>query len=984
MPQIAGAERLVGRAAELASLDHVLAELDRGLSAAVEIVGEPGIGKTRMLAELSARADARRQLVLSGSASELERELPFWVFVDALDEYVQGLEPDRLESLDGDVRTELAHVFPSLSALARGGDGVALQHERYRTHRAVRALLELLAASMPLVLVLDDLQWADSGSVELLGALLHRPPDAVVLMALAVRPGRVPERLSAALERARRAGTLTRIELATLSRGEAREFLGEEVDDAAAAALYEESGGNPFYLEQLARSLDRGSPASPAFADISPAAVEVPPPVAAALAQELDLLSNGARLVLEGAALAGDPFEPELAAAAAATPEANAMAALDELLRFDLVRHTDVPRRFRFRHPLVRRVVYESTPGGWRLGAHERSAEALALRGAPAAARAHHVERSARKGDATAVAILREAGEASASRAPASAARWFAAALRLVPEGAPAEERVELLLARAASLAAIGQFSDSHAALLESIALVPDESVALRVRLTTACAGVEHLLGLHEEASNRLTSALSGLEDPGAPEAVALMIELSIDGFYRMQYDQMYEWAKRATDAARRLDDRPLLAAAIATTAYAATLNGAMSEAATLRAEAAELVDSLPDDELALRLDAAVNLAAAELDLERYAEAGEHAERAMSVGRKTRQSDIVPVLVYCLAWVRRRRGELALSAELLEGAVEAARLSGNAQSLAGHLLNQSLTALAAGDLETALGTAEESFELTRQLDRSLVSASAGNALAGALLEAADPERAAEVLVSRSGGVDLPLIPNAWRSSWLELLTRCWLALDRVDDAKRSAACAEACAAAFGLRLAAAMAQRAAAAVALASGEPASAAERALASADAAEEVGVPVEAALSRTLAGRALAEAGEPERAAAELHRAAAELDRCGALRYRDAAELELGRLGRRIHRRTRPAAADDGIASLTGRELEVARLVVDRKTNPEIAAELFVSKKTVETHLRNIFRKLDVSSRVELARMLERDRHSPAPLEDRRDATG
>ena len=131
--------------------------------------------------------------------------------------------------------------------------------------------------------------------------------------------------------------------------------------------------------------------------------------------------------------MAGDPFEPELAAAAAGTSEASAMDAVDELLRLDLVRQTDVPRRFRFRHPLVRRAVYEATPGGWRLGAHERCAEALAARGATAAARAHHVERSAREGDVGAVAVLREAGEAAARLAPASAARWFAEALRLLP-----------------------------------------------------------------------------------------------------------------------------------------------------------------------------------------------------------------------------------------------------------------------------------------------------------------------------------------------------------------------------------------------------------------------------------------------------------------------------------------------------------------------------------------------------------------------
>jgi DNA-binding NarL/FixJ family response regulator len=130
---------------------------------------------------------------------------------------------------------------------------------------------------------------------------------------------------------------------------------------------------------------------------------------------------------------------------------------------------------------------------------------------------------------------------------------------------------------------------------------------------------------------------------------------------------------------------------------------------------------------------------------------------------------------------------------------------------------------------------------------------------------------------------------------------------------------------------------------------------------------------VSRTLAGRALAQAGQRDLAVAELKRAAAELETCGALRYRDRAERELGKLGHRIHRRTRRGKADGtGIETLTARELQVARLVADSRTNPEIAAELFLSQKTVETHIRNIFHKLDVASRVELARAVERADHS------------
>jgi predicted ATPase len=217
-----GSERLVGRAGELKSLEHALAELGRGRPGVLALLGEPGMGKTRLLAELAARAVERRQLVLSGSASELERELPFGLFVDALDDYVLALEPRWLDGLDDVTRGELGHVLPSFPAAAG-----SLQHERFRTHRAVRRLLEELTVLKPLVLLLDDVHWADSGSLELLGSLLRHPPAAPVLLAVAVRPRQAPERLSGALERAERAGAVARLELGALSAEEARELSAE-------------------------------------------------------------------------------------------------------------------------------------------------------------------------------------------------------------------------------------------------------------------------------------------------------------------------------------------------------------------------------------------------------------------------------------------------------------------------------------------------------------------------------------------------------------------------------------------------------------------------------------------------------------------------------------------------------------------------------------------------------------------------------------
>ena len=198
-------------------------------------------------------------------------------------------------------------------------------------------------------------------------------------------------------------------------------------------------------------------------------------------------------------------------------------------------------------------------------------------------------------------------------------------------------------------------------------------------------------------------------------------------------------------------------------------------------------------------------------------------------------------------------------------------------------------------------------------------------LAGALLEAGDAPRARDELLDASGDEQLTRLPTGWRPSAFELLTRAMLGSGSPEQA--AVAAENSASASQGLPMHEAIADRAAAAVALDVGDTAAAAERALRSAAACADVGSPVEAALSRMLAGRALAQAGERERAAAEFTSAAGAFESCGALPRRDGAELELGKLGRRVHRRTRAGKADGtGIETLTERELEVARLVMDR----------------------------------------------------------
>ena len=563
----------VGREPELNRLDAALETLATGSQACVAVEGDPGIGKTRLLFELGARAEQAGSLVLTGSATEFERELPFGPWVDALDAYVAAQELDLEDRWETDLALEIGEIIPSLRRPDRRPRKAA-PDERYRAHRAVRALLELLARDRSLVLVLDDVHWADGASIELLGALLRREADAPVLFALAFRPGQAPDRLRAALA----VPGVERIVLDELSEREATALLGD-LDPQSISEIYRHGGGNPFYLEQLARAAGDGrSTTVLGNGDGGLAVPGVPAAVAASFAEELASLAPRERTLLEAAAVAGEPFEPDLAAAIAELEASEGLGALDALLALDLVRTTQVPRRFVFRHPLLRHAVYEGTPAGWRLGAHARAAAVLAGRDASPLQRAHHVEQSASQGDEAAIAVLLAAGSEAVARAPAAAARWFEAALRLLP-ASDDPRRVDVRVSLASALRSVGELDRCREVLLEAIDLLPPEAADRRVELIAWCAAVEHWLGRHGEAHHRLVRAWDDLPDQRSPAATTLQIELAIDGLYELDFELTVEMGQRALEAAKAGSDRALVAAAASALCLGETVAGRIAAA---------------------------------------------------------------------------------------------------------------------------------------------------------------------------------------------------------------------------------------------------------------------------------------------------------------------------------------------------------------------------------------------------------------------
>jgi DNA-binding CsgD family transcriptional regulator/RecA/RadA recombinase len=801
------AEPLVGREREWRFLADTLDALDEAKRARiVQIAGEPGIGKSRLLHELSAQARARGHLVLSGRAAEFEAEGPFGVFGDALDEWLASLDRER----------------------------------------------------------------------------------------------------------------------------------------------------NPFFLLALARS--QTLPSQP----LASGASSIPETVRAALASELSTLTGPAVTLLQGAAVTGDPFEGSLAAAAADEAAHDTLDLIDELLRSQLIHPTAVAGQFAFRHPIVRTTVYELAPSAWLARAHGRLATILAARDAPAAAQAPHVERSAEHGNDDAIAVLVAAATASARRSPALAARWYGAALRLLPDAPGTEgQRIELLLAMANARAGAGEIGQSHRALCEALERMPAEHPA-RLSIVAACAGVELLLGRLHDARSRLTLAYRSQQDTRSAAAVRLQIELAAGACYEDRFDQMLEWAEQAREGAALLGQRAI--EAVATGQMAVAQHFLALPAFDTMERAAAAMDALDDAEVAACPDLGTWVpGGAEQALERHARAVEHCQRVIDVARATGQGASVLVPMTAQAWSLMYLGRFDEAEDCLSAAIEMGYLAPHFyHGLA--MACSSAIATHRGNYEAAIRVGEESVRLAGSTDENVTRRVCRWSLATALLETGEARRAREIMLATSSG---ELEGARWGyTAACDVLVGAELALGRVDAAQQWARKAEVATHGGQLGIETAYARRATAAVALARGDAVEGARIALDGAGRADGASAPVEAGRCRILAARALVQAGRRADAIAELERAAEQLERAGAHGYQARAEAALLRLDGRPGRRARRAPhADKGLDSLTDRQREIAELVRRGLTNREIATATFVSEKTVERHLARIFEKLGVSRRTELA---------------------
>jgi DNA-binding CsgD family transcriptional regulator len=972
----------VGRAAEL---DRLLGLLDRaeGDRPAVGLVaGDAGVGKTRLLAELAGRAEKRGARVLVGGCMEVgDVGLPYVPFVDAFRDL--GVRPGEAE-----LAVPMVAAMPSLGRLlpelggertpsSPQGDGF----ERVQLFDGVLTLLTRLSELAPLLLIIEDLHWADSSTRDLLAFLVRTLRAGRVAVVASYRSDELHRRhpLRPLLAELVRVPDLERVELAPFSRGELAEHLaaiaGAPVGAAAVDRIMARSEGNAFFAEELLA------------AGAVRAEVALPDALADVLLGRIETLPELAQEVLKVAAVAGRRVGHQLLVAAAERPETEVERGLRDAIAGQVLVADAVTESYRFRHALLQEAVYGDLLPGERIRLHATYARLLSggSDGAdppgPAAELAYHCLASHDLPGALA-ALVRAAADAGAVSAPAESFRHLTQAIEIwdrVPDAGTVAgiDRVDLLLRAAEAANQSGEFRQAVGLARTAVDAIDVSSDPLRAGLAHERLGhyvgdADVELGWEQVEREMLAACRRAVELVPEQPPTALRARVAA-GLARAlaiadQGDEARRWAEQALAVARAAGSPEDESHALITLGVMELRRDAVESARSLLRDGRSRAATCRNRPLELR--ALMNLGTLEMDVGNLAAAcatlDEAADLADDAGLRWSafglSSRVLRGIAYYAAgdWDEAERiavavddrrpaagplSAVALYVEVGRGHTSAEerldRLAPfrDADPYAEYLSGGCEADLARwqGDLDRARAVARATLD-SQWTDYAWSLSGIWPAALGLAAEADRAERArgagdeASLADAEATAKDLLAIAREELArarergrqigpealAWLERAEAEWTRLQGRSDPDRWAASAEA----FGY--------------------------------------GYVYEEARSRWRLAEALLLDGRRDEAEAQARAAHATALRLGAEPLR--AEVEaLARRGRLDLGDAAPPS--QGAAGLTPRELEVLRLVAAGRSNGQIAEALFISRKTASVHVSNILAKLGVHSRTEAA---------------------
>ena len=922
-------EELLERSAELSAIAASAAHAAAGHGRALVIEAPAGIGKTALVAAARTLAREAGLTTLGARGTELESAFGFGVVRQLLEPAVHG----DASCFAGGARHAAALLdveLPDAEPLPAGPEAAfAIQHALYR-------LTANLAAQQPLALIVDDAHWADGASLRFLAYLGGRLERLPVLLLVAARPPGEPGAVAVASLLAE-GGAHERLQPTALS-GEAATQLVRATepgaDDALCRTCFTVTGGNPFFLRELAGALREAGAGE--LLDAAPRGV------VAAIRTRLARFPDPARALARAASIVGDHALLRHAASIAELDERTAAKAADELRAGRIL---DEGRRLTFLHPIIRSAVHEELTAWARSDGHGRAARLLDDEDAPPERVAAHLLETEPSGSEWACERLRAAAREALPRGAPDASVTY---LRRALEEPPADDdRPGLLLELGLAEALTLDLEPAIEHLRRGVETTGDTFARLY-----AARMLSSLVGIDRPADGFAIVERALEASPDADPALAAHLEGHLVNIARFAVGSRVATAQRAARLRERVEagelDGPMELTVAATEAMMA---GAPADAAAALAERA--VEGLRADPLlAITLGMAVRCLAA---ADRLAAAERILGDALEDARRRHATYRIGPLLTVRSDVRFRAGAL----EDAEADADAALTIYTAGGRMGVLLAtawavQALTEQGKLDAAAAAVEASRITGPPESVDDSYPSLRVLHARARLRLAQGDAARALDDLLECGRRAELMGERNPAMLDWRSQAALALAKLERTEEAIALAAEDVERAAAFGAPRALGMAL-------CVSGIVGGDLARLQQAADTL--AGAPAVLERARALAHlgialrhrRRIVEAREPLRAALDL------ADRCGARPLAELARTELRIAGARPRR-----IQLTGLRALTTNEQRVAAMAADGLSNREIAESLFVSHKTIEKHLSAAYQKLGIGARGELAAAL------------------